>query len=168
MEKTRLDAADSEINKIIGLARASVEEHLGREVEELRHAIQDLDNRFTQDAHNFRTELSLNARRSEVTGATMDAAARCDSVAETLSDRCERFEAESFSIKALSLGVKDEVFDFRVQTRRETAALAGELTQLRAATTSLTNGIIKALQVIGLLQYDTRSGSSTAMPQQLA
>jgi len=55
---------------------------------------------------------------------------------------------------------RNESNEARLRTQRETMALGHELAQLRAATTSLTNGTLKALHVIGFVRDEVDVASS--------
>mmetsp|Transcript_46882 Transcript_46882/g.111602 ORF Transcript_46882/g.111602 Transcript_46882/m.111602 type:complete len:879 (-) Transcript_46882:111-2747(-) len=64
------------------------------------------------------------------------------------------FEAEARDLAAQCHAAQAEATEAKSRMQRETSALGSELSQVRAAATSLTHGVVKALQVLGLLREE--------------
>jgi len=57
--------------------------------------------------------------------------------------------------------VRNESSEARLRMQREVIALGNEITQLRASATSLTNGVMKAMQIIGFIREEAHTAGTT-------
>merc|ERR1719510_1303522 len=69
-----------------------------------------------------------------------------------------RLEATSAEMSARCRSALGSAGEAKMRQQQEMLALGNEVTNLKAAATSLTTGIVKALQVIGLLEVTTPGG----------
>jgi len=106
----------------------------------------------------LRTELEAKAGHDELDKRS-DA---LQASAENAKERVGLLEVSNASTKAWLEGEArllnerwqsghSEASDIKQRLQRENAALGGELSNVRAATTSLTHGVLRALQILGLL-----------------
>lgn len=103
-----------------------------------------------------------------------DASASAAAVAATPSHSALRTEMER--LKQGVGGAREEVWahchqaevragELRVRTQQEIQTLGQELSQLRAASTSLASGVLRALEVLGLLEPEARPGGANGAAQ---
>jgi len=87
----------------------------------------------------------------EALTASSDSTARIK-VFEIAADKQHAFfDDQSKELAERCYQAQSEASDTRSRMQRESAALGGELSTLRSAATSLTHGVVKSLQIIGLL-----------------
>jgi len=157
----RLVAADVETRSLVERIGERASQQLGSEVYSLKAKLVATSDAFSEEIANVRSEMKPFALRTELADSTA-ASARVtadlhkliqgiDSVLDRQRERIESvFSVLSERVETLS----SEAVDFKARTQQETVTLGGELSGMRAAATSLTHGVLRALQVIGLLHRE--------------
>jgi len=122
---------DSELLKTNTHARRALEAGLHDDVGAIQTALADVEERFCQQLDKLREEVRARATSHEV---------------------YTRLEAATSDVKARCSSAHNEASETRKRSQQEILALGNEITTLRAAATSLANGVLRALQVIGLFE----------------
>mmetsp|Transcript_70951 Transcript_70951/g.154151 ORF Transcript_70951/g.154151 Transcript_70951/m.154151 type:complete len:845 (-) Transcript_70951:44-2578(-) len=157
-ERHQTEEGEAEMGRRLTQVRDSFETQLQAEAGELKRTLADCQKRFHQEASSLRAELLEKPTKKEVGDVATSATERCSEVATSLDGLRTRLEAAVAEVSSRCRDMATEASEGRLRTQRETIALGSEITQLRAASTSLTNGVLKALRVLGLLGSPEEDG----------
>mmetsp|Transcript_104702 Transcript_104702/g.291617 ORF Transcript_104702/g.291617 Transcript_104702/m.291617 type:complete len:641 (-) Transcript_104702:65-1987(-) len=143
----RTRVVDSELTRTNPHVRKTLEVGLQEDILELKEALADMDRRLCQERDRLDAELRARATNHEVY-------TRLQATVTDLSSRC--------------CAAQSEVCETRVRSQQELLALGGEVTELRAALASLASGVVRALQVLGLLEAAPSLGTPLVTPRAVA
>lgn len=160
VERQRTEEADHETQKLTVSVRDTLEARIQSEVHDLRGAVGECRTKIYDEANGLRTELRQQPSKREVAEVAATATQQYTELVAALDGHRSRLEAAVADFCGRCREARNESNEARLRTQRETMALGHELAQLRAATTSLTNGTLKALQVIGFVRDEVDVASS--------
>jgi len=146
----RMRAIDTELLNTNAHVRRSLEASLQDEVVEIREALADTDARLCQTTEKLQAELSVRVKSNEIY-------TRLQASVHEVSSRCCTAHGQASEAQLLA--------------QQELRKAFQEIATLRSAATSLTEGVLKALQVIGILDEATQwavvgDGNATLSPGQ--
>jgi len=157
----RLDSADKDLTIRVDSVRDRAADQLRVETFNLQAKITAATETFAEEMHRLRVELQEYSLRREVSdqaAATAKVTAELSirlGNAESVLDRArERMEMVFRELQERTDAAHAESADAKARMQSETSTLGTELSGVRAAATSLTHGVLKALQIIGLLHMD--------------
>jgi len=157
-QQSRTAAAD--VSKASAHAVAKTEARLKDDLEQLRKELQVTQRRLDQEAGGLRAEVQDRPTLQEAAQSSTAHAEKCREIEGMLVDQRRKLEDAEVGIGNRVASLQRNTGEAQDRSQQEIAALGGEVTQLRTATASLADGVVKALQVIGLLE-----SSNTARAQ---
>jgi len=131
----QMRAIDTELLNTNAHVRRSLEASLQDEVMEIREALADTDARLCQTTDKLQAELSVRVKSHEIY-------TRLQAGIHEVSSRCCSAHGQASEAQQLAQQELRKAFE--------------EIATLRSATTSLTEGVLKALQIIGILDEATQ------------
>lgn len=162
IERQRTEDMGAEATQLTHQVRDNLEAHLQSEAIDLRAGVADTRKKVYEEINSLRAELREQPTKRELVelaSTTTEQYKEIHGIIDTQRSRLEEAVADHGSRVR---DARNETNDVRNRMQRETMALATELTQLRAAATSLANGLLRALHVIGFIREDVESSSSRA------
>jgi len=162
-ERQLTEESHAEATKTIAQAKDGLEARIRSDSAEFRAALSDCKKKLHEEVSSLRTELREKPDKHDVVDVSNAATERINEVVTTLNGHRTRLETAFAELSTRCREVRVEGNDARLRTQREAMVLGDEVTQLRAATSSLVNGVIKSLQVVGLLR-DLREEASPGSP----
>jgi len=154
-ERQQTEAADTEINKLLVQTRDTLGGQLKNDVNDLRTLLANCRQRLTEETGALRKQLREQPTKQELTEVVTMTTDRCNEVAAALDSCRNRLEAATQEFATRCRDVSSESQEARLRMQREAMALGNEVTHLRAAASSLANGVVKALTVIGLIREES-------------
>jgi hypothetical protein len=131
--------------------RDSLENRLQSESSDIRKCLGDCQKKIHDEGADIRKQMREKAGKNEVADVARQCQERCQEVATAMDNHRGRLEGSVNDFAARYREVHQDANESRLRGQREAIALGGEVTQLRAACTSLANGTLKALQIVGLV-----------------
>jgi len=159
-ERQHTEEADADGARHMLQVRDTLEAHLQSQVADLRSAIADCRKRLHAEVDALRNEIREQPTRSEVSEATSAVSERCNDLMAALDEHRGRLENAVVDHTSRCRDISGEVGESKLKLQRDLHALNDEVTRLRSASTSLAYGIIKALQVIGLVADEAKAGAA--------
>eukprot|EP00929_Paragymnodinium_shiwhaense_P123037 TRINITY_DN9644_c0_g1_i1.p1 TRINITY_DN9644_c0_g1~~TRINITY_DN9644_c0_g1_i1.p1 ORF type:complete len:822 (+),score=274.73 TRINITY_DN9644_c0_g1_i1:91-2556(+) len=163
-ERQLTEEGEAELGRKLQQARDQLEARLQNEVSDVRRAIGECQKRLHEEGTELRKQLREKSDKQEVATVAKSSQECCEEVTVALNSHRDRLETVVGDFGARYREVTQEVNDSRLRVQREAIALGGEVTQLRAACTSLANGTLKAMQVVGILGPGGSTAEELAMP----
>mmetsp|Transcript_43138 Transcript_43138/g.80969 ORF Transcript_43138/g.80969 Transcript_43138/m.80969 type:complete len:839 (-) Transcript_43138:85-2601(-) len=160
-ERQRTEEKDAELSTMIQQVRDNLEAHLQSEAADIRQALKDARQKIYEEANSLRAELREQPTKKELVELASSTTEQYNELNTALDGHRSRLEAAVAEYATRVREARSEASEARLRMQRETMALGGELTSLRAASTSLANGVLKSLQVLGLLREDADLTVST-------
>lgn len=161
-ESQQSKTANAELSRASAHAVSSVEARLQRDVVELRASLTQLQTRLSKEADVLRAEVGQRPTIHEVSEVNTAHSEQCHEIASLLDGTRWKLKETEAGMSERYLEMQRQANDAQTRSQQEMAALGNEITQLRTATTSLTNGVVKALQIIGLLETTPWVGAGLA------
>jgi len=159
-ERQRTEEVDVEHARLISEVRDNHDALLRSEVATLQAQLAECRKKVHEESTALRSEMREQPSKKEVLDVSSQAMERHHELATALDQYKARLEAAVADFSSRTREVRGEASEARLRMQRETMALGSEITQLRSAATSLTNGVVKALQVIGFLQAEAQKPST--------
>jgi len=131
----RMRAIDTELLNTNAHVRRSLEASLQDEVVEIREALAATDARLCQTSDKLQAELSIRVKSHEI---------------------YTRLQAGIHEVSSRCCTAHGQASEAQVLAQQELRKAFQEIATLRSATTSLTEGVLKALQIIGILDEATQ------------
>jgi len=168
-ERQQTEEANSQLSALVAQTRDNLESQSRSDAADMRNIVSEARKRLTDEAASIRKELrDLPSKRDlqAVIATTADSCQAASQAADTCRTRLES-SVQDFAGRCREFS--SETQDTKNRVQREMMSLGNEVTQLRAATSSLVNGVIKALATIGLIgnedqPVDDSSLASTENP----
>eukprot|EP00927_Polykrikos_kofoidii_P053883 TRINITY_DN48407_c0_g1_i1.p1 TRINITY_DN48407_c0_g1~~TRINITY_DN48407_c0_g1_i1.p1 ORF type:complete len:832 (+),score=195.37 TRINITY_DN48407_c0_g1_i1:120-2615(+) len=157
-ERQQTEEANAEVNRLLVQTRDSLEGHVQNDVHDLRAAVAECRKRLGEEADGLRHELRQQPTKREVAEGMSAVNERCTELAKALDSYRARLEGAVQDFSTRCRDVSGEASEARLRMQRETMTLGHEITQLKSAASSLANGVIKALNVIGLVRPEETGG----------
>jgi len=149
-QQSRSAAAD--VSRASVHAVAKTEARLRDELEQLREELVVTQRRLNQEADDLRAEVQERSTTREVAESGTAHAERCRGIEGMISDQRRKLQDAEAGISDRVAKLQRKAGEEQDRSQQELAVLGVEITQLRTATASLTDGVVKALQIIGLLE----------------
>eukprot|EP00927_Polykrikos_kofoidii_P002842 TRINITY_DN11138_c0_g1_i1.p1 TRINITY_DN11138_c0_g1~~TRINITY_DN11138_c0_g1_i1.p1 ORF type:complete len:861 (-),score=217.86 TRINITY_DN11138_c0_g1_i1:103-2685(-) len=153
-ERQLTEEQEADAGRRLAQTRDSLETRIQSEASDIRKMLGDCQKKIHDEAAEIRSEMREKANKKEVQDMGRTSADRCNEVTTMLDSHRIRLEESVGDFAARYREVRQEANESRLRGQREAIALGGEVTQLRAASSSLMNGVLKAFQVVGLLARD--------------
>mmetsp|Transcript_48321 Transcript_48321/g.84238 ORF Transcript_48321/g.84238 Transcript_48321/m.84238 type:complete len:837 (+) Transcript_48321:98-2608(+) len=153
-ERQRTEEKDAELSTMIQQVRDNLEAQLESEAADIRQALKDARQKIYEEANSLRSELREQPTKKELVELAASTTEQYHELNTALDGHRSRLEAAVAEYATRVREARSEASEARLRMQRETMALGGELTSLRTASTSLANGVLKSLQVLGLLRED--------------
>jgi len=153
-ERQLTEEVNAEIKEFVKQVRDEGDARLTSEAAEIRTALGECRKRLHDEAAGLHAELRGQPTRAEVQEVQKDISQRYAEISTSLSCQRAKLDAAVADFSVRSREVRNESSEARLQMQRETLQLGREITNLRAASTSLANGVVKAVQVLGFVQHD--------------
>lgn len=160
-ERQRTEETDTELSNTISQVRDNLDALLQSEAADLRRDLADARKKIYEEANSLRIELREQPTKKELAELAASTTEQYNELNTALDGHRSRLEAAVAEYATRVREARSEASEARLRMQRETMALGGELTSLRAAATSLGNGVLKSLQVLGLLREDADLTVST-------
>jgi hypothetical protein len=154
VERQRTEEADTEAAKNLAHVRDTLESRILAEVHELRESVGECKKKMYEETNTLRKELRQQPSKKEVAEVAASSTEQYNELLAALDGHRNRLETSVADFNTRCREVRNESTEARLRNQRETMALGHEMSQLRAACTSLANGTMKALQVIGFIRED--------------
>lgn len=140
--------------------RDSLEALLQNEATNLRASMADARKKIHEEASALRAELREQPSKRELGELASTTTAQYNELSNVIDSHRSRLEAVVAECGSRVREARGEAGEARLRMQRETMTLGSELTTLRAAASSLANGLFKTLQVLGFLrdEVDCASG----------
>jgi len=151
-ERQQTEEGGKLVNDLINKVKDDSDAFIVNESTDLRTSLDECRQRFNTEAAGLRTELRQKAGRVEAQELQRDIQQRYNELSTSIGAQCKKLDAAMDDFALQSREVRNEATEARLKAQRETLALGHDLTNLRAASTSLANGVVKTAEVIGLLQ----------------
>jgi len=136
-----------------GLQRhARLELNLAREVAQLRSELASSIHRSCEQTTALRNEVRTCSSEVDVVENMSSMSRRFDELEQELQGHHNQLEGTEVKLRSQLHDAQEEADQIRQRSQQEALVLGRELTELRAATSSLANGVVKALKVLGLVQ----------------
>lgn len=163
--KEQLEEAMDRLNSVASAARTSCEQvhhHASKQLalasSQLRDDLAKERKAMQKDIAAVRADLDTKVATSEMTKhcdaakASAETANKKVNVLETHYDGVKAWlERETMSLSERCSSAQSEASDMKQRLHRENTALGNELARMRAAASSLTQGVLCTLQILGLL-----------------
>jgi len=149
-QQHRTAAAD--VSRAGAHAVAKTEARFRDELVQLREELKITQRRIDQEAGGLRAEVQERSTLHEVAKSSTAHAERCREIEGMISDQCRKLEHAEAGISDRVANLQQKACEVQDRSQQEIAGLGLEISQLRTATAGLTDGVVKALQIIGLLE----------------
>jgi len=123
-------------------------------VSEIRAALSDVRGKIFEEGNNIRAEMRSLPTKKDVADVSATGTSQYNELAGAVDSQRSRLEASVADFGNRCREVQNEAQEARLRMQRESIALGNELTQLRASSSSLANGLVKSLICMGLLTED--------------
>jgi len=170
----RTDTLEGWTKNALDELRRNMEDHLAHEAANLWVEISRVRSLNQEDIDKMREDMPVFATKEDVAEVTKLAKFAVSETneaqlhiraAEQAVDRHREFwESQARNLAKRCDEVEGDVSRIKLRIHQETYALGTELSQLRCAATSLTHGVLTALQVLGFLHEDLLNQPRAALP----
>jgi len=154
VERQRTEEAHVDLGTLLAQLRDNLEARIQSEGADIRAALADCRKKSFEEANSLRVEIRAQPSKKEVVEVAATATEQYNELVAALDSHRARLETAVGDFASRCREVRTEASDARLQMQRQTMTMGNELQQLRAAATSLTNGVIKGLQVIGFVREE--------------
>eukprot|EP00811_Abedinium_folium_P025362 NODE_3615_length_2010_cov_6.028147.p1 GENE.NODE_3615_length_2010_cov_6.028147~~NODE_3615_length_2010_cov_6.028147.p1 ORF type:complete len:288 (-),score=107.09 NODE_3615_length_2010_cov_6.028147:464-1327(-) len=154
VERQRTEESGADFVQLVAQVRDSLEARIQTEGMELRTALADCRKKAYEEANSLRVEIRAQPSKKEVAEVAATATEQYNEVVTAIDSHRARLETSITDFASRCREVRAEASEARLRMQRETMTMGNEITRLRAASTSLTNGVIKGLQVIGFIREE--------------
>lgn len=162
IERQRTEETAAEHATFITQVRDNHESTLRAEVTEIRSMLADCRKRIYEESNALRSELREQPTKKEVVEVAATATGQYNELVAALDGHRSRLEGAVADFATRCREVRNESGEARLRMQRETIALGTELSVLRQSSTSLAQGVLKAMQVIGFIQEEFVKSPTTA------
>jgi uncharacterized phage infection (PIP) family protein YhgE len=158
-ERQLTEDMGSERLQLIQEVRDNFESHLQNVSSELRQTLADTKKKVYEETNALRAELREQPTKRELVELASTTTEQYNELSTAIDGHRTRLEAAVADYGTKVREARSESGEARLRMQREAMALAAELTTLRGAASSLANGVLKALQVIGFIRDDVELAS---------
>lgn len=168
----RVESVAVEAQKLVESSSARTSAHLGSEVARLRAEIGSVEDVVAADVAEVRKVVQASASTQQLAEITCDATsavaatcaleARLGKLSEVVDKQRSFVEDGVQNLQARCQEIHGDFGNLRACTQKETATLGSEVSLLRAAAGSLTQGVVAGFQTIGFLKLDADEAGHTA------
>mmetsp|Transcript_47575 Transcript_47575/g.110925 ORF Transcript_47575/g.110925 Transcript_47575/m.110925 type:complete len:815 (+) Transcript_47575:95-2539(+) len=155
-ERQKTEEVDADHARKIAEARDNHEAQLRTEVVALQTQLAECRKKVLEEGAALRGEMREQPSKKEVLDVSSQSMERYHDLATALDQYKARLEAAVADFSSRCREVRGEASEARLRMQRENMVLGTEITQLKMASTSLANGVVKALQVLGFLQSEAK------------
>lgn len=159
MERQRTEEMGAEASTFATQVRDNIEAHLQNESTELRAALAEARKKVYEEANALRAELREQPTKRELVELASTTTEQYNELNKAIDGHRSRLEAAVSDSGTRVREARSEASEARLRMQRETMALGTELANLRAASSSLANGVLKSLQVIGFVREEVEVAS---------
>jgi len=156
LERQRTEEEGAAHTNLVGQIRDQHEKHVRSEATELRTLIADCRRRLFEETNALREEIRDQPTRKDLHDLAAVTAGQYTELAAAFESHKTRLDSSvDLAVRNESRQQLHHTWNEKGEAKlrmQEVLQLGSELTQLRASASSLTNGVIKALQVIGLME----------------
>uniref|UniRef100_A0A6T8V2M6 Uncharacterized protein n=1 Tax=Noctiluca scintillans TaxID=2966 RepID=A0A6T8V2M6_NOCSC len=156
LERQRTEEDGAAHTTLVGQLRDQHEKHVRSEATELRTLIADCRRRLFEETNALREEIRDQPTRKDLHDLVAVAAGQYTELAAAFeSHKTQLNSSVDLAVRNESRQQLHHTWNEKGEAKlrmQEVLQLGSELTQLRASASSLTNGVLKALQVIGLME----------------
>jgi len=159
-DRQHAEELNSSASQLTQQVRDNLETYLESEAVNLRAALADARKKIYDEANSLRAELREQPTKRELVELASTMTDQYNEVNKAIDGNRTRLESAMADYGTRVREARSEATEARLRMQRETMALGGELTNLRAATSSLASGVLKSLQVMGFVrdEADTSLG----------
>eukprot|EP00811_Abedinium_folium_P033866 NODE_679_length_2842_cov_7.534070.p1 GENE.NODE_679_length_2842_cov_7.534070~~NODE_679_length_2842_cov_7.534070.p1 ORF type:complete len:417 (-),score=165.99 NODE_679_length_2842_cov_7.534070:633-1883(-) len=154
VERQRTEEGSADFAQLVAQVRDNLEARIQTDGMEIRAALADCRKKAYEEANSLRVEIRAQPSKKEVAEVAATATEQYNEVTVAIDQHRARLESSIADFASRCREVRTEASEARLRMQRETMTMGNEITQLRAAATSLTNGVIKGLQVIGFIREE--------------
>eukprot|EP00927_Polykrikos_kofoidii_P044833 TRINITY_DN38709_c0_g2_i1.p1 TRINITY_DN38709_c0_g2~~TRINITY_DN38709_c0_g2_i1.p1 ORF type:complete len:695 (-),score=119.84 TRINITY_DN38709_c0_g2_i1:441-2525(-) len=159
-ERWRTENFSSDAARLNKQRAANLEVNLEKEVVCIRQSLFDLQTKLKEQGDAWCAEIRSRPTSCELSEISTFSKRTCTNLASTINENVSRLEATDAYVSARLSSTEQAAVDVGSRQQREIITLGTEVARLRAASTSLTNGVVKALHVLGLVHDDIFSPAS--------
>eukprot|EP00747_Dinoflagellata_sp_TGD_P183391 gnl/TRDRNA2_/TRDRNA2_38236_c0_seq1.p1 gnl/TRDRNA2_/TRDRNA2_38236_c0~~gnl/TRDRNA2_/TRDRNA2_38236_c0_seq1.p1 ORF type:complete len:960 (-),score=237.73 gnl/TRDRNA2_/TRDRNA2_38236_c0_seq1:130-3009(-) len=152
--KCTLEAQLQEAQKSSGESLRAAHDYLDAELTRQRLTAAQTHHSNREELDSLRTAIELRAPQASLNDTVAWAAARFDELKADIQGEYSRAGATEGDLSTRCNAAQEGVAECKQRLQQEMHALGSELTRVRAAATSLTHGLVKALQVLGFLPQE--------------
>lgn len=160
IERQRTEEMGAENSALAQQVRDNLETHLQSEATDLRASLADARKKIYEEANSLRAELREQPTKRELVELASTTTEQYNELNNAIDGHRTRLEAAVADYGTRVREARSEASEARLRMQRETMALGSELTTLRAAASSLANGVLKSLQVIGFLREEADASAA--------
>jgi len=153
-DRQRTEEGATQAAKVSQEIRDSLESQLQNEAAELRTGIADARKKIYEEANALRAELREQPSKRELVELASTTTEQYSELTSALDLHRSRLEGAVADYGTKVREARGEATEARLRMQRETLALGAELTTLRTASSSLANGVMKTLHVLGFLREE--------------
>jgi hypothetical protein len=161
-ERQMTEEREADTTKKLAGVRDAIETRLTLEACDIRKGLGEVRKRVHDETTDIRAELREKAGKKEVQDVGKASAEHCAEVSTAMDSHRMRLESSVTEFSTRYRETRHEANESRLRSQREAIALGGEVTQLRAACTSLATGTVKALQILGLIVAEDEKATSAS------
>lgn len=161
VERQRTEEMGSEASRLTHQVQDTLEAHLQNETTDIRREIADARKKIYEETTVLRAELREQPTKREFVELASTATEQYNELNSAIEGHRFRLEAVASEHNTRLRETKVEMNEARLRMQQEAMALGSEITTLRSASSSLANGVLKALQVIGVMREDVETASGS-------